>query len=50
MYQLIRLILGNARSFAPTMSGTRKLPNTAGTDGIKKKKIMFTPCMVNSLL
>ena len=49
-YQLSRLILGNARSLAPTISGMRKLPSTAGTDGIRKKKTIVIPCMVNSLL
>jgi hypothetical protein len=32
------------------MSGTRKLPNTAGMAGMRKKKIMTMPCMVNSRL
>ena len=50
MYQLSRLIAGNARSLAPIMSGSRKLPSVAGIDGIRKKKIMITPCIVNSLL
>jgi hypothetical protein len=50
MYQLKRLILGKARSLAPIMSGIRKLPRTAGMDGIRKKKIIATPCMVKSLL
>ena len=50
MYQLSRLIFGKARSFAPIMRGIRKLPRTAGIEGIRKKKIMATPCMVKSLL
>ena len=50
MYQLSRLIRGNARSFAPIMIGIRKLPSIAGIDGIRKKNTMTTPCMVNSLL
>ena len=50
MYQLSRLSFGNARSRAPIMSGIRKLPSTAGIDGIRKKKIMTTPCSVNSWL
>ena len=50
MYQLSRLMRGNARSFAPIMIGIRKLPSTAGIDGIRKKNTMITPCMVNSLL
>jgi hypothetical protein len=41
---------GNARSLAPTMMGIRKLPSVAGIDGIRKKKIMTTPCNVNILL
>ena len=49
-YQLSRLILGKARSRAPIMIGRKKLPSTAGIDGIRKKKIIATPCMVNSLL
>ena len=32
------------------MSGTRKLPSTAGTDGIRKKNTIVMPCMVNTLL
>ena len=50
MYQLSRLSRGNARSRAPIMIGTRKLPSTAGIDGIRKKKTITTPCSVNSLL
>ena len=50
MYQLSRLILGNARSFAPIMIGIRKFPSTVGIDGIRKKKIITTPCDVNVLL
>ena len=50
MYQLSRLIRGNARSFAPIMIGIRKLPSTAGIEGIRKKKTITTPCMVNILL
>ena len=30
MYQLARFSFGNARSFAPIMSGTRKLPSVGG--------------------
>ena len=50
MYQLSRLSRGNARSFAPIMIGTKKLPKTAGIDGIRKMKIITMPCIVNSLL
>ena len=50
MYQLARLSLGKARSLAPIISGIRKFPSTAGIDGMRKKKIIITPCMVNSLL
>ena len=32
------------------INGTRKLPSTDGTDGIRKKNTMITPCMVNSRL
>ena len=50
MYQLSRLSFGKARSRAPIISGMRKLPSTAGIDGIRKKKTMMMPCMVKSLL
>ena len=50
MYQLRRLIRGNARSFAPIMIGIRKLPSTAGIDGIRKKNTITTPCIVNRRL
>ena len=49
-YQLNRLILGNARSRAPIIMGMTKLPITAGIDGIRNKKIITMPCIVNSLL
>ena len=49
-YQLNRLILGNARSLAPIIIGRKKFPRVAGIEGIRKKKIMITPCSVNSLL
>ncbi len=41
---------GNARSFAPIMSGIRKFPRTAGMLGMRKKKTMITPCIVNRRL
>ena len=41
---------GNARSFAPIIGGIRKLPSTAGIDGIRKKNTMITPCIVKNLL
>ena len=50
MYQLSRLMRGNARSFVPIMIGSRKLPSVAGIDGMRKKKIITTPCSVKSLL
>jgi hypothetical protein len=50
MYQLSRFNRGKATSFAPIISGTRKLPSTDGMEGIRKNQIMITPCMVNSLL
>ena len=50
MYQLSRLMRGKARSLAPIIIGTRKLPSTAGIEGIRKKKTMTTPCIVKSLL
>ena len=50
MYQLSRLSFGNARSRAPIISGIRKLPSTAGIDGIRKKNTITTPCIVKSLL
>jgi hypothetical protein len=49
-YQLKRLILGNARSRAPSMIGMRKFPRVAGTDGTRNRKTMMMPCMVKSLL
>jgi hypothetical protein len=49
-YQLNRFSLGNARSFAPIISGIRKFPRVAGTDGKKNRKIMMIPCIVKSLL
>ena len=50
MYQLSRLSRGKARSRAPIIIGMRKLPSTAGIDGIRKKKIIMMPCIVKSLL
>ena len=35
---------------APIISGITKLPNTAGIEGIKKKKIITIPCMVKAVL
>ena len=49
-YQLSRLSFGNATSLAPSIIGNRKLPSTAGIDGIRKKKIMITPCIVKTRL
>ena len=50
MYQLARFSLGNARSLAPIMIGTRKFPSTDGIAGIRKKNTIITPCIVKSLL
>ena len=50
MYQLIRLSRGKARSLAPIISGSRKLPNVAGMDGMRKNHTITTPWIVNSLL
>ena len=41
---------GKARSLAPIISGTRKLPRMAGIDGIRKKNTITTPCAVKTLL
>ena len=49
-YQLARLSRGNARSRAPIISGSIKLPSVLGIDGIRKNHTMITPCMVNSRL
>ncbi len=49
-YQLSRFSFGNARSFAPSWIGRMKFPSTAGIDGIRKKKIITMPCIVNILL
>jgi len=50
MYQLSRFSRGNATSFAPIMSGSRKFPRTAGMDGIRKRNTIRIPCMVKNLL
>jgi hypothetical protein len=50
MYQLKRLMRGNARSFAPIIMGIRKFPSVAGIDGIRKKNTMMIPCWVKVLL
>ena len=50
MYQLSKLMRGKARSLAPIMIGSRKLPSVAGIDGIRKKNTITMPCIVNSLL
>jgi len=49
-YQLNRLMRGNARSRAPIIMGKKKFPRVAGMEGMRKKKIITTPCIVNSLL
>ncbi len=49
-YQLRRLSRGKARSFAPIIIGTKKLPITAGIDGMRNMKIITMPCIVKSLL
>ena len=49
-YQLSRLSLGKARSRAPIISGTRKLPSMPGPTGTRKNHTMMMPCMVNSRL
>lgn len=41
-------VLGNF--VLPIMIGNTKFPRTAGTEGMRKKKIIATPCMVNILL
>jgi len=50
MYQLNKFSFGKARSLAPIMIGTRKLPSTEGMAGMRKKNTIITPCIVNSLL
>jgi hypothetical protein len=35
---------GIAKSFAPIISGIKKLPKIAGIEGIKKKKTIMIPC------
>ena len=50
MYQLSRFSRGNARSRAPIMIGTKKLPITAGIEGMRNMKIITMPCIVKSLL
>ena len=49
-YQLKRLMRGKARSLAPIIIGSKKLPNTVGITGTRKKKTMITPWTVKSLL
>ncbi len=49
-YQLARFSFGNARSRAPSISGTTKLPMVTGTAGTRKNHTMMMPCMVNSRL
>ena len=44
----IPAVLGNF--LLPIMIGSRKLPIVAGIDGMRKKKIITTPCSVKSLL
>ncbi len=41
---------GKARSLAPIIIGTRKLPRVAGIDGMRKKNTIITPCIVKNLL
>ena len=43
MYQLSRLSLGKARSRAPIIMGTKKLPRTVGTTGTRKNHTMMMP-------
>ena len=50
MYQLSRFKRGNATSRAPIISGSRKLPNTLGIDGMRKNHTITTPCKVNNRL
>ena len=51
-YQLNRLSRGKATSLAPSMIGhAGSCPARPGMlAGMRKKKIITTPCMVNSLL
>ena len=49
-YQLMRLIFGNATSFAPIIRGRTKFPRIAGTAGIRTKNTIMMPCIVNSRL
>ena len=45
---LIRLSLGNATSFAPTMIGTRKFPSAPGIAGMMNRNTMSAPCSVKA--
>ena len=47
-YQEARLSLGKARSGAPIIIGSRKLPKVVGIDGTRKNHTMMMPCMENS--
>ena len=49
-YQLKRLSRGKARSLAPIIIGSKKLPSTVGITGTRKKNTMITPWIVKSLL
>jgi len=50
MYQLKRLSLGKATSFAPIMMGRKILPSAAGIDGMMNRKTMTVPWRENNLL
>jgi hypothetical protein len=47
MYQLIRLIFGNATSREPIISGIRKLPSVVGIEGTRKNHTIIMPWMLN---
>ena len=49
-YQLSRLMRGKARSRAPIISGTMKLPRVTGIAGTRKNQTMTTPCSVKARL
>ena len=51
MYQLSQVQPGEGEVLGPDHDRDQEVPqNTAGIDGIRKKKTMITPCIVKSLV
>ncbi|MNX72342.1 hypothetical protein D3C86_1036940 [compost metagenome] len=49
-YQLSKFKRGKARSLAPIISGSKKLPSTVGIEGMRKNQTITTPCRLNMRL